>query len=46
MNFNGFDTAYKEGDLIYIPPFVHHSAKVTPETPKFILVQRQLLPMA
>lgn len=46
MNFDGVKTAYKEGDLIFIPPFVQHSAVVTSATPMFALVQRQLLPMA
>ncbi|MFN0081551.1 MAG: cupin domain-containing protein [Ferruginibacter sp.] len=42
MNVDDVKTAYKEGELIFIPPFVHHSATVTSATPMFTLVQRQL----
>ncbi len=46
MTLNGEKKTYKEGDLIFIPPYVKHSAEITSTEPMFALVQRQLLAQA
>lgn len=46
MKLDGFEKEYNAGDMIFIPPFVTHSAKVTSKMPMFALVQRQLLAQA
>ncbi len=46
MSLNGEKKTYKEGDLIFIPPYVKHSAKIISTEPMFALVQRQLLAQA
>ncbi len=46
MKLGGFEKEYNAGDMIFIPPFITHSAKVTSTMPMFALVQRQLLAQA
>ena len=46
MTLDGEKKTYKEGDLIFIPPYVKHSAEITSTEPMFALVQRQLLAQA
>lgn len=46
MKLDGSEKVYNAGDMIFIPPFVTHSAKVTSSMPMFALVQRQLLAQA
>ncbi len=43
MDFNGEEKSYSRGDIIAIPPKVHHTAVVTSKKPMLALVQRQIL---
>lgn len=43
MCFDGINKTYQQGEVIFIPPHVKHSAKIISIEPMFALVQRQLL---
>ena len=43
MYFGNTKRSYSEGEIIFIPPHVHHSAVITSVKPMFALVQRQLI---
>ena len=43
MYFGNTKRSYSKGEIIFIPPHVHHSAVITSVKPMFALVQRQLI---